>query len=363
MSLTTIAAEEAAQRLLWPADHAQGFSVVIDARSEGEYELDCLPGAQNWPSLNNEERVLVGTLYKQQGAFEAQKIGAALVAANVSRHIQAHVLGLGKSWKPLVYCWRGGKRSGSLAHVLSQIGFQVTLMEGGYKAFRKALLTSLPQRVAPIAWRVICGPTGSGKTRLLHALRDAGAQVLDLEGLAHHRSSVLGLIPGQSQPSQKKFDTLIWDALGRFDPQRPVFVESESRKVGNVSIPEALMKAMRASPCIRVETATELRVELLMQDYPFFVQDSDFFCARLQTLVDLRGREVVQAWCEAAQSGRTREVVRQLLEQHYDPGYAQSTHRNYSRFADAQVLQLDDIGALGLRKLAQDLLSDLPPSA
>ncbi len=356
MSLSIIPALEAAQRLTLPADDPQAFGAVIDARSEGEYALDCLPGAVNWPSLNNEERILVGTLYKQQGAFEAQKIGAALVAANVSRHIQTHVLSLTKAWKPLVYCWRGGKRSGSLAHILSQIGFQVTLIEGGYKAFRKALVETLPQRVAPLQWRVICGPTGSGKTRLLHALREVGAQVLDLEDLARHRSSVLGLIPGEPQPSQKKFDTLIWDALGHFDPTRPVFVESESRKVGNVSIAESLMLAMRASDCIRVETPIEARVELLMQDYPFFVQDTDFFSARLETLIDLRGREVVQGWCEAARAGHTREVVRQLLEMHYDPGYAQSTHRNYARFEQAQVVQVDDITPDGLKRVAQALL-------
>ncbi len=357
MSLSIIPALEAAQRLSLPADHPQGFGAVIDARSEGEYALDCLPGAVNWPSLNNEERILVGTLYKQQGAFEAQKIGAALVAANVSRHIQSHVLSLSKAWKPLVYCWRGGKRSGSLAHILSQIGFQVTLIEGGYKAFRRALIETLPERVAPLRWRVVCGPTGSGKTRLLHALRAVGAQVLDLEDLARHRSSVLGLIPGEPQPSQKKFDTLIWDALGHFDPTRPVFVESESRKVGNVSIAESLMLAMRASDCVRVETPIELRVELLMQDYPFFVQDTDFFCARLDTLTDLRGREVVQGWCVAARAGHTREVVRQLLEMHYDPGYAQSTHRNYARFEQAQVVRVDDISADGLKRVARALVS------
>ncbi len=360
MSLTTLSALEAAQRLGLPADHPKAFSCVIDARSEGEYALDCLPGAVNWPSLNNEERVLVGTLYKQQGAFEAQKIGAALVAANVSRHIQQHVLHLTKAWKPLVYCWRGGKRSGSLAHILSQIGFEVTLIEGGYKAFRKALVQTLPERVAPLHWRVICGPTGSGKTRLLQALCDAGGQVLDLEMLASHRSSVLGLIPGQNQPSQKRFDSLIWEALGRFDPRRPVFVESESRKVGNVSIPESLMLAMRASPCVRLETPMDLRVELLMQDYPFFVTDAEFFCARLQTLVDLRGHEMVNHWCEAARSGRTREVVQDLLTLHYDPGYAQSTHRNYAQFDQAPLLVADDISAPGMTRLAQQLLAQTP---
>ena len=213
-------------RMANPLGQPGGFSTIIDARSEGEYALDHLPGAVNWPSLNNEERIFVGTLYKQQGAFEAQKHGAALVAANISRHIQREVLTLAKNWQPLIYCWRGGKRSGSLSMVLGQIGFKIYLIEGGYKAFRAALVDDIPQRVAPLQFRIISGPTGSGKTRLLHALAAEGAQVLDLEDLACHRSSVLGHIPGQPQPSQKHFDTLIWQALRSFDPSRPVFVES-----------------------------------------------------------------------------------------------------------------------------------------
>lgn len=361
MSLNIVPAPEVAQRLYLPADHPQAFSCVIDARSEGEYALDCLPGAVNWPSLNNEERIVVGTLYKQQGPFEAQKIGAALVSANISKHLQAHVLQLPKSWKPLVYCWRGGKRSGSLAHVMSQIGFQVSLMEGGYKAFRKALVETLPSRVSGLKFQVICGPTGSGKTRLLHALSEAGEQVLDLEGLASHRSSVLGLIPGQAQPSQKKFDTLIWDAVSRLDRNRWVFVEAESRKVGNLSVPESLMQAMRASPCVRVDASLDMRVELLIQDYPFFVHDIDFLCARLQTLKDLRGKDVVDAWCQSARSGQITELVHQLLVQHYDPGYAHSTQRNYACFEHALQIQLSDLSKAGFTQLAwqvSDRVSD-----
>ncbi|MEO7548583.1 MAG: tRNA 2-selenouridine(34) synthase MnmH, partial [Ramlibacter sp.] len=215
MSVIAIPAAEAIARL-------GEFSAVIDARSEGEYAEDRLPGALNWPSLNNEERKLVGTMYVQVSPFEAQKRGAALVAANIARHIERDVLDKPRQWQPLLYCWRGGKRSGSLALVLGQIGFRVTLIEGGYKAFRAAVLADLPQLSARFAYRVVCGPTGSGKTRLLRALHEAGAQVLDLEDLACHRSSVLGLIPGQPQPTQKRFDTLVWDRLRGFDPVRPV---------------------------------------------------------------------------------------------------------------------------------------------
>ena len=136
-----------------PAD-AGGFSTIIDARTEDEFELDHLPNAVNWPSLTNEERIRVGTLYKQVSPFEANKVGASLVAANISRHIDRHVMALNKDWQPLVYCWRGGKRSGSLALILDQIGFKVTLIEGGYKAFRSALVSDLPERVARLRHRV-----------------------------------------------------------------------------------------------------------------------------------------------------------------------------------------------------------------
>ena len=217
MSLQRMPAEQALERMVGPG----GFSAIIDARSEGEFDQDHLPGAVNWPSLNNEQRIVIGTLFKEKGGFEAQKLGAAWVAVNIARHIEREVLSLPKTWQPLIYCWRGGKRSGALSMVLGQIGFQVTVLEGGYKAFRAAVVQDIARRVVALDWRVVCGTTGSGKTRLLQALAQAGAQVIDLEGLANHRSSVLGAIPGLAQPSQKRFDTLIWDTLRGLDPARP----------------------------------------------------------------------------------------------------------------------------------------------
>jgi len=332
-----------------------GFSTIIDARSEGEYALDHLPNAVNWPSLNNEERIFVGTMYKQQGAFEAQKHGAAMVAANIARHIQREVLDLPKNWQPLIYCWRGGKRSGSLSLVLGQIGFKVNLIEGGYKAFRAAMVEDIPKRVAPLQFKVVSGPTGSGKTRLLYALAAEGAQVLDLEDLASHRSSVLGHIPGQPQPSQKRFDTLVWQALRSFDPARPVFVESESRKVGNLSIPESLMLAMRDSPCFELQLSLDERVALLMEDYKFFVDDQDLFGRRLDALVAIRGKAVVEAWKEQIQSGHIDQVVRDLLVLHYDPTYASSMVRNFTQTGQATSCVADNRHPESLSKVAQSL--------
>ena len=331
MSVHLISAEQAMAQL-------DSFDAILDARSEGEHAEDHLPGAQSWPSLNNEERIRVGTLYKQVSPFEAQKIGAALVAKNIAHHIETKIMDKPKNWQPLIYCWRGGKRSNSLALILGQIGFKVHLIEGGYKAFRKAVMEDTPRQSQRLQFQVLCGPTGSGKTRLLHALAQQGAQVLDLEGIARHRSSVLGLIPGQPQPTQKAFDTQIWNALRRFDPKRPVYVEAESKKVGNLAVPAELMNAMRASPCIRIDLSLENRVNLLMEDYAFFTEDKAFFIDRLERLVALRGKAVVDAWKEKIERGAMREVVADLLCLHYDPGYETSTGKNFAHYSQAPTL-------------------------
>ncbi|MBS3911453.1 MAG: tRNA 2-selenouridine(34) synthase MnmH [Hydrogenophaga sp.] len=331
------------------------FDTLIDARTEDEYALDHVPGAINWPTLNNAERITIGTMYKQVNAFEAKKRGAALSARNIAAHIERDVLDKPRAWKPLVYCWRGGNRSGALATILGAIGFQVTLIDGGYKAWRAALVEDIPRLAQRLHYRVVCGPTGSGKTRLLHALAAQGAQVLDLEALANHRSSVLGHIPGVEQPSQKRFDSLIWDALRPFEPVRPVFVESESKKVGNVRVPDTLIDAMRQSPCIDLQLSDPERVALLLEDYDFFVTDSEHFCRRLEALTELRGGAVVGGWIDRVRQGQTSAVVLELLTQHYDPMYAQSIERNFKQFGQAIPCVLPNRSVAALAEAARRL--------
>ena len=337
--------------------HLDGFDTVIDARSPAEYALDRLPGAVNWPTLNDDERRLVGTEYKQVSAFEAQKRGAAMVARNIAGHIEREVMGKPKRWRPLVYCWRGGKRSGSLAMVLAQIGFNVQVLDGGYQAYRRAVVAHLEELPVKLHYRVVCGSTGSGKSRLLQVLREHGAQVLDLEALANHRGSVLGLVPGSPQPAQKQFDSRVWAALREFDGSRPVFVESESKKIGDLRVPQALIGAMRASPCIMFDLALDARVTLLLEDYGFFVTDTETFCARLDALRALRGNDIVNAWQRAARSGQTASVVRDLLVSHYDPIYAQSMARNFADLAAPHLALEWDGSAASLAAAAHEIIA------
>ncbi len=319
------------------------FDAIIDVRSPSEFALDHIPGAINCPVLDDAERVTVGTIYKQVNAFEAKKVGAALVSKNIGRHIEERFARMPKEWKPLIYCWRGGNRSGSMSLVLAKIGWPVIQLDGGYKAFR-AHINEVLLETPPFDFRVICGTTGSGKSRLLEVLDGIGAQVLDLEQLAAHRGSVLGNLPSQPQPSQKMFETRIWHKLRHFDPARPVFVESESKKVGLLRVPDGLMNKMRSSPCISLNLSRPNRVRLLMEDYEHFTNDPVHLNTQLDCLVQLHGRDKIDAWHEMANTGRMSELVDELLVDHYDPAYLRSIDRNFIQFNQAQQLDLNDIG-------------------
>ncbi|MDH0863890.1 tRNA 2-selenouridine(34) synthase MnmH [Mitsuaria sp. GD03876] len=334
-----------------------GFSTVIDVRSPGEFAEDRLPGAINWPVLDDEERRVVGTLYKQD-PLEARKLGAALVARNIAAHLDANRPLMQKHWRPLVYCWRGGQRSGAMNWFLNQIGFKSLQLVGGYKAFRGEVIKTLAEQPARFDFVVLCGRTGSGKTRLLHALAGAGAQVLDLEALARHRGSVLGALPDQPQPGQKAFDTALWQALVALDPSRPVFVESESRKIGGVQTPEALHLRLRQhGRCVWIDMPEAGRVQLLLEDYAHFRADPEGFNALIGGLVALRGRERVQRWQGMARDGQWAEVFGELMRDHYDPGYERSLTNHFPRLADAPRLTLLDGSADETRRTAEQLIA------
>jgi tRNA 2-selenouridine synthase len=333
------------------------YDALIDVRSPAEFAEDHLPGAVNWPVLDDEQRRVVGTLYVQVSPLSARKLGATLVARNIATHLERWVQDKPREWQPLVYCWRGGQRSGSLAWFLEQIGFRTAKLEGGYKAYRAVVREQLERLPATLLLTVLAGRTGSGKTRLLAELGRQGAQVLDLEGLACHRGSVLGGLPDTPQPSQKAFDSALWHALTRLDPQRPVFVESESKKVGALQLPEALVQRMRAgSRCLRVQMPDDARVQLLLQEYGFFAQQPERFCALLDALVDLQGKERVQRWQAMALTGQWAEVFDELMREHYDPLYERSMKRHFAGIDEATVVRLADGEPATLASAARTLL-------
>jgi tRNA 2-selenouridine synthase len=317
------------------------FDSLIDVRSEAEFALDHLPGAINCPVLTDAERVEVGTMDRQQSSFEARRRGAAYVSRNIAHHLETQFQLKPKNWQPLVYCWRGGNRSGAMTHILGCVGWQARQLEGGYRAYRRQVVADLATRPARLSLRVVCGTTGSGKSRLLQQLSAQGAQVLDLESLAHHRGSVLGGLPWQPQPSQKMFETRIWSALRSFDPVRVVFVESESRKIGELRIPDALLTHMRASECVRLEVPLQARIRLLRGEYEHFERDRDALNAQLDCLSALHGRQKIAQWKALARDDDWDSVVEQLLVEHYDPAYLKSIDRNFERAASADIVRID----------------------
>ena len=327
------------------------FDAIIDVRSPAEYAEDHIPGAISAPVLDDAERAEVGTLYKQVSAFSAKKAGASLISRNIARHIEELFRDKDKTWHPLVYCWRGGKRSSAMAHVLREIGWNAETLEGGYKAYRRFVVSQLQSLPPGLEFIVIHGATGSGKSRLLGALQRAGAQVLDLEGLAAHRGSVLGNLPDRPQPTQKMFESLLLQQLSSLQTETPVYVEGESKKIGELHVPDALMERMRASPCILVNTGVEVRVDLLLDEYRHFLSDRDALNKQLDCLIALHGRERIAEWKSITD---WRELVRRLLVEHYDPAYKRSAARNFARLPSAPVLRVAGPDDAAFARLAEE---------
>ena len=305
------------------------FDCIIDARSPAEFAEDHLPGAINCPVLDDAQRITVGTLYKQVSPFEARKIGAAMVSENIARHLRERFLSMPKHWKPLIYCWRGGQRSGALTTVFRQVGWDAKQLEGGYKSYRRFVVEELATLPRSFAYRVIKGATGSGKTRILQSMARQGAQVLDLEALAGHKGSVLGLVPDTLQPSQKSFEAALLFSLQGLDSSRPVFVEAESRKIGALHVPETMIESMRASPCITIDVPREARVAFLLRDYDYFVRQPDTLMNRLSALKSIRGEKIIEKWRALALSNQWSDFVEALLADHYDELYLKSQSSNY----------------------------------
>ncbi|WP_412480371.1 tRNA 2-selenouridine(34) synthase MnmH [Azonexus sp. IMCC34839] len=332
------------------------YDEIIDVRSPAEFADDHIPGAINCPVLDDAQRAQVGTIYKQVSPFEAKKIGAALVSENIAHHLKERFLDRPKNWKPLIYCWRGGERSGSMTTIFRAIGWPAGQLDGGYKNYRRHVIEQLELLPGQFNFRVVCGPTGSAKTRILQALTALGEQVLDLETLACHKGSVLGVLPDQPQPSQKTFETLLWQALSAFDPSRPVYVEAESRKIGRMHVPEALMERIRNGECLQIDAPIEARVEFLLGDYAYFFDRPALLIERLGHLHSLVSNETLQRWVDFVHAADWPTLVRELLEQHYDPLYRRSQHSHFTGLQQPLVFAQNSLCTAAVDAAAQAIV-------
>lgn len=339
------------------------FTVLIDARSPAEYALDHLPGAINCPVLDDEERRIVGTTYVQTSAFEARKIGGAMVARNIARHLDELFRDKPKDWRPLVYCWRGGMRSGSFVNWLRLVGWDAQQLKGGYKAWRAHVIEQIAARAPQLDLRVLCGPTGSAKTQLLQALAERGEQVLDLEDLAAHRGSVLGGVPGREQPSQKGFETQLMQRLAGFDLGRRVWIEAESRRIGRITVPEPLLQRLRTSPVIEIAATPEARLAYLLRDYAWLGDDPQGLADKLGSLHEHCPRDVLAQWQAWALARELPPLFAALMAQHYDPLYARSQGRHLQALPDAQRVACSDLSEAGIAELAARIQALSAPAA
>ncbi len=328
-----------------------GFDTVIDVRSPAEYADDRLPGAISLPVLSDAERARVGTIYKRESPFTARKVGAALVARNAALHLEGPLAGMGGGWRPLIYCWRGGQRSGSFATILRAVGWRVETVEGGYRSWRRLVSDALYDRPWPCPVVVLDGDTGTAKTALLSRLEALGHQVLDLEALANHRGSVFGARAG-GQPTQRSFESAIAAALARLNPARPLVVEAESATIGAVSVPPSLWNAMRAAPRIALTAPLPARAAFLARAYADLTADPAALAGAIDRLRPLHPKERIAAWQAQAAAGAFADLAEGLMRHHYDPLYARTRAR---RAPPALTLGADDLSDAGLAALAPRL--------
>lgn len=324
-----------------------GFDTIIDARAPAEFTEDHVPGAISLPVLNDEERARVGTIYKQVSSFTARKLGAALVARNVAGHLEGPLADKPGGWQPLVYCWRGGQRSGSFATILAQVGWRVETLAGGYKSFRSLVVKQVYDTQVLPRVVVLDGNTGTAKTEILNRLPGLGVQVIDLEGLARHRGSLFGHMPG-GQPSQKAFETAIAMALVRADPARPLVVEAESAKVGDLRVPPMLWAAMCKAKRVIVEATLDERARYLTRAYADIVADG----VRLGQVIDLlrhsHPREVIEGWMALAEAGQFEALAHDLMQAHYDPRYEKHRGRMEVATVGIPAVSLENAALDGL---------------
>lgn len=310
------------------AESLARYDAIIDVRSPAEFAEDRVPGAINLPVLSDAERAEVGTIYVQRSRFEARRLGAAYVARNVAAHLQSALANRDARFRPLVYCWRGGMRSNAMATILSQIGWRVGVLDGGYKTWRREVVRTLMETETPLNLVLIDGQTGTAKTEILRRLQLKGVQTIDLEGLAAHKGSVFGAAPLREQPPQKLFESELCDRLRSFDPARPIAVEAESARIGRLVLPKRVWAAMRAAPRILIEASVEARAAYLPHAYAELIAAPDAVNEAVNRLRPFHAEETIDAWLALAARGAHQDLAARLIREHYDPLYDRSRKRD-----------------------------------
>ncbi len=342
------------EKIVLPSGVAiEGFDAVIDVRSPSEFALDHIPGAINLPVLSDAERAEVGTIYVQQSRFDARRLGAAYVSKNIARHLTNGLADKPRDFRPLIYCWRGGMRSNSMATILGAIGWRGGVLDGGYQTWRRFVVAELRDPGPLFHLVVLDGQTGSGKTKILELLNERGVQVLDLEGLANHRGSVFGGFAAHPQPSQKLFESLLWDQLSQFDRGKPIVVEAESNLVGRLSVPDRLMQSMSAARRIEVRANLSVRAKFLREAYGDIIADPERLVAAIERLRSYHARDLIDGWFDLARAAQYEQLACELMQHHYDPLYT----RQRKKRADEPlaVLALGDMGRDSLAAAAQQI--------
>lgn len=318
------------------------FDDIIDVRSPAEFAEDHIPGAINLPVLSNEERAIVGTIYVQEERFKARKVGAALVARNAADHIETVLSTKSGAWRPLVHCWRGGQRSGSFASILTQVGWRAELLEGGYKSYRRLVSNALYKEPIKHPLILLDGNTGTAKTDILKILQRSGVQVLDLEGMAAHRGSLFGAV-SEAQPSQKLFEGRLAMAVSKMDPKRPIVVEAESNKIGDILIPTTFWKAMIAAPRITIRASLKARSKYLLSGYADLLENKDHLRALIQKLRFFHSKEQIAEWLQCVDEGHFQDLASGLMQLHYDPRYNKTYRkRDHKELGVIELPSLDE---------------------
>lgn len=309
-------------KVSFPPPEKSQYHEIIDVRAPIEFAEDHVTGAINLPVLNDEERCLVGTIYKQSSPFDARKIGASLVSKNIAAHLDSHFAAKEKDYRPLIYCWRGGQRSGSMATVLNDIGWATTVVDGGYRSYRAYVNETIQRKSEELSFLVLNGFTGAGKTLVLKSLERSGHQVVDLEAMACHKGSVFGGDPENPQPAQKRFESLLFDRIARFEPTRPVYVEAESSKIGRLNLPNPLWQRMKQAPVVEIRSPLGSRAAYLTGDYREWLLDPGRVKRTIDRLKGFHSDRILSEWKLMSERGEWEELVTCLLSEHYDRRYS-----------------------------------------